>query len=406
MTFNIDKIRKDFPILQRTINGNRLTYLDSAASSQKPIQVIDYIRNFQKRDYANVHRGLHFLSNASTEAFEGAREKVKNFLNANRVEEIVFTMGATDAINLVAYSYAEPNLIKDDEIILSTLEHHSNIVPWNFLRERKGINIKWVDNDNNGNISVESIRNLVTKKTKIIAITQMSNVLGSIIPLKEIIQFAHSKEILVLVDGCQGIAHQETDIRDLDCDFYVFSGHKLYGPTGVGVLYAKYELLDKMRPWRGGGEMIKEVSKDSISYGNPPYKFEAGTPNFVQVVGLGKAIDYFTERNKEDIFQHEHSISEYAYESLSNMKALKLYGDKNISSPIISFSVEGSHPHDIATIIDNYGVAIRAGHHCAQPLMNFLGVTSTARASIGMYTSKEDIDNLIISLEKAIKIFN
>ena len=406
MTFNIDKIRKDFPILQRTINGNRLTYLDSAASSQKPIQVIDYIRNFQKRDYANVHRGLHFLSNASTEAFEGAREKVKNFLNANRVEEIVFTMGATDAINLVAYSYAEPNLIKDDEIILSTLEHHSNIVPWNFLRERKGINIKWVDSDNNGNISVESIRNLVTKKTKIIAITQMSNVLGSIIPLKEIIQFAHSKEILVLVDGCQGIAHQETDIRDLDCDFYVFSGHKLYGPTGVGVLYAKYELLDKMRPWRGGGEMIKEVSKDSISYGNPPYKFEAGTPNFVQVVGLGKAIDYFTERNKEDIFQHEHSISEYAYESLSNMKALKLYGDKNISSPIISFSVEGSHPHDIATIIDNYGVAIRAGHHCAQPLMNFLGVTSTARASIGMYTSKEDIDNLIISLEKAIKIFN
>ena len=406
MTFNIDKIRKDFPILQRTINGNRLTYLDSAASSQKPIQVIDYIRNFQIRDYANVHRGLHFLSNASTEAFEGAREKVKNFLNANRVEEIVFTMGATDAINLVAYSYAEPNLIKDDEIILSTLEHHSNIVPWNFLRERKGINIKWVDSDNNGNISVESIRNLVTKRTKIIAITQMSNVLGSIIPLKEIIQFAHSKEILVLVDGCQGIAHQETDIRDLDCDFYVFSGHKLYGPTGVGVLYAKYELLDKMRPWRGGGEMIKEVSKDSISYGNPPYKFEAGTPNFVQVVGLGKAIDYFTERNKEDIFQHEHSISEYAYESLSNMKALKLYGDKNISSPIISFSVEGSHPHDIATIIDNYGVAIRAGHHCAQPLMNFLGVTSTARASIGMYTSKEDIDNLIISLEKAIKIFN
>ena len=406
MTFNIDKIRKDFPILQRTINGNRLTYLDSAASSQKPIQVIDYIRNFQIRDYANVHRGLHFLSNASTEAFEGAREKVKNFLNANRVEEIVFTMGATDAINLVAYSYAEPNLIKDDEIILSTLEHHSNIVPWNFLRERKGINIKWVDSDNNGNISVESIRNLVTKKTKMIAITQMSNVLGSIIPLKEIIQFAHSKEILVLVDGCQGIAHQETDIRDLDCDFYVFSGHKLYGPTGVGVLYAKYELLDKMRPWRGGGEMIKEVSKDSISYGNPPYKFEAGTPNFVQVVGLGEAIDYFTERNKEDIFQHEHSISEYAYESLSNMKALKLYGDKNISSPIISFSVEGSHPHDIATIIDNYGVAIRAGHHCAQPLMNFLGVTSTARASIGMYTSKEDIDNLIISLEKAIKIFN
>jgi len=406
MTFNIDKIRKDFPILQRTINGNRLTYLDSAASSQKPIQVIDYIRNFQKRDYANVHRGLHFLSNTSTEAFEGAREKVKNFLNANRVEEIVFTMGATDAINLVAYSYAEPNLIKDDEVILSTLEHHSNIVPWNFLRERKGINIKWVDSDNNGNISVESIRNLVTKRTKIIAITQMSNVLGSIIPLKEIIQFAHSKEILVLVDGCQGIAHQETDIRDLDCDFYVFSGHKLYGPTGVGVLYAKYELLDKMRPWRGGGEMIKEVSKDSISYGNPPYKFEAGTPNFVQVVGLGKAIDYFTERNKEDIFQHEHSISEYAYESLSNMKALKLYGDKNISSPIISFSVEGSHPHDIATIIDNYGVAIRAGHHCAQPLMNFLGVTSTARASIGMYTSKEDIDNLIISLEKAIKIFN
>lgn len=404
--FDIKEVRKDFPILSREVYGKPLVYLDSAASSQKPRHVMEHIKKFEEADYANVHRGIHFLSNASTDAFEMARKKVKNFLNANKEEEIIFTLGATDSINLVANSLGENFFKKDDEIILTVMEHHSNIVPWHFLREKVGVKIKWVDCDDQGNISLDDIKNIVTEKTKLISITEMSNVLGSKTPLKEIIKFSHEREILVLVDGCQGVAHNIIDVQELDCDFYVFSGHKIYGPTGVGVLYGKFDILDSMPPWRGGGEMIREVKKDSITFADLPSRFEAGTPNITQAIGLGFAIDYFISKIDDGLFSYEKEIAQYFHNEVQGIKKIKVYGEKNISSPLISFTVDGTHPHDIATLIDREGVAIRAGHHCCQPLLKFLNVNSTARASIGMYTDKNDIDIFIKALDKAITFFD
>ena len=404
--FDIKEVRKDFPILSREVYGKPLVYLDSAASSQKPRHVMEHIKKFEEADYANVHRGIHFLSNASTDAFELARKKVKNFLNADREEEIIFTLGATDSINLVANSLGENFFKKDDEIILTVMEHHSNIVPWHFLREKVGVKIKWVDCDDQGNISLDDIKNIVTERTKLISITEMSNVLGSKTPLKEIIKFSHEREILVLVDGCQGVAHNIIDVQELDCDFYVFSGHKIYGPTGVGVLYGKFDILDSMPPWRGGGEMIREVKKDSITFADLPSRFEAGTPNIAQAIGLGFAIDYFISKIDDGLFSYEKEIAKYFHNEVQGIKKIKVYGEKNISSPLISFTVDGTHPHDIATLIDREGVAIRAGHHCCQPLLKFLNVNSTARASIGMYTDKNDIDIFIKALDKAITFFD
>ena len=404
--FDIKEVRKDFPILSREVYGKPLVYLDSAASSQKPRHVMEHIKKFEETDYANVHRGIHFLSNASTDAFELARKKVKNFLNADREEEIIFTLGATDSINLVANSLGENFFKKDDEIILTVMEHHSNIVPWHFLREKVGVKIKWVDCDDQGNISLDDIKNIVTERTKLISITEMSNVLGSKTPLKEIIKFSHEREILVLVDGCQGAAHNIIDVQELDCDFYVFSGHKIYGPTGVGVLYGKFDILDSMPPWRGGGEMIREVKKDSITFADLPSRFEAGTPNITQAIGLGFAIDYFISKIDDGLFSYEKEIAQYFHNEVQGIKKIKVYGEKNISSPLISFTVDGTHPHDIATLIDREGVAIRAGHHCCQPLLKFLNVNSTARASIGMYTDKNDIDIFIKALDKAITFFD
>ena len=404
--FSIDNTRKDFPILNREVYGKPLVYLDSAASSQKPKQVIESIKKFEENDYANVHRGIHFLSNASTDAFESARKKIKKFLNAKREEEIIFTLGATDSINLVANSLGENFFKKDDEIILTVMEHHSNIVPWHFLREKIGVKIKWLDCDQQGNISLDEIKKIVTEKTKLISITHMSNVLGSDLPLKEIIKFSHEREIKVLVDGCQGIAHKLTDVQELDCDFYVFSGHKIYGPTGVGVLYGKYNTLNEMPPWRGEGEMIREVKKETITFADLPSRFEAGTPNIVQAVGLGHAIDYFDSKINEGLFDHEEDIAKYFHNEIQSIKKIKVYGEKNITSPLVSFTVDGAHPHDIATIIDREGVATRAGHHCCQPLMSFFNVNSTARASIGMYTNKNDIDIFIKALDKAITFFD
>tara|TARA_B110000014_G_scaffold263856_1_gene262107 strand:+ start:1621 stop:2838 length:1218 start_codon:yes stop_codon:yes gene_type:complete len=404
--FSIDNTRKDFPILNREVYGKPLVYLDSAASSQKPKQVIESIKKFEENDYANVHRGIHFLSNASTDAFEAARKKIKKFLNAKREEEIIFTLGATDSINLVANSLGENFFKKDDEIILTVMEHHSNIVPWHFLREKIGVKIKWLDCDQQGNISLDEIKKIVTEKTKLISITHMSNVLGSDLPLKEIIKFSHEREIKVLVDGCQGIAHKLIDVQELDCDFYVFSGHKIYGPTGVGVLYGKYDTLNEMPPWRGGGEMIREVKKEAITFADLPSRFEAGTPNIVQAVGLGHAIDYFDSKINEGLFDYEEDIAKYFHNEIQSIKKIKVYGEKNITSPLISFTVDGAHPHDIATIIDREGVATRAGHHCCQPLMSFFNVNSTARASIGMYTNKNDIDIFIKALDKAITFFD
>ena len=406
MSYDINKTRDDFPILEKIIHNKKLVYLDSAASAQKPISVINSMKKFQEEEYANVHRGIHYLSNLATDQYELSRKKVKDFINADNENEIIFTMGATDAINLVAQSLSYDYFNPDDEIILTIMEHHSNIVPWHFLREKCGVNIKWVDCDDNGVVKVEDFVSAISDKTKLIAITQMSNVLGSEIPLKEIINIAHDKNIRVLVDGCQGIAHLDTDVKDLNCDYYVFSGHKLYGPTGVGVLYGKYDLLESMHPWRGGGEMISEVFKDHVTYSKPPAKFEAGTPNIVQAVGLGSAIDYFVEKKKQGLFDYEEKIAKYFHNEINKLPKVKVYGEKNIKSPMISFIVNGSHPHDIATIVDKEGVAIRAGQHCTQPLLDFFNLSSTARASIGMYTNKSDIDIFINALNKAISFFD
>jgi cysteine desulfurase/selenocysteine lyase len=406
MSYDINKTRDDFPILEKIIHNKKLVYLDSAASAQKPLSVINSMKKFQEEEYANVHRGIHYLSNLATDQYELSRKKVKDFINADNENEIIFTMGATDAINLVAQSLSYDYFNPDDEIILTIMEHHSNIVPWHFLREKCGVNIKWIDCDDNGVVKVEDFVSAISDKTKLIAITQMSNVLGSEIPLKEIINIAHDKNIRVLVDGCQGIAHLDTDVKDLNCDYYVFSGHKLYGPTGVGVLYGKYDLLESMHPWRGGGEMISEVFKDHVTYSKPPAKFEAGTPNIVQAVGLGSAIDYFVEKKKQGLFDYEEKIAKYFHNEINKLPKVKVYGEKNIKSPMISFIVNGSHPHDIATIVDKEGVAIRAGQHCTQPLLDFFNLSSTARASIGMYTNKSDIDIFINALNKAISFFD
>ncbi len=406
MIFDIENTRHDFPILKKKVNNKKLVYLDSAASAQKPLSVINSMKRFQEEEYSNVHRGIHYLSNLATDQYELSRKKVKDFINANSENEIIFTMGATDAINLVAQSLSHDFFTKEDEIILTVMEHHSNIVPWHFLREKCGVNIKWINCDDNGNIKVEDFIKAISNKTKLISITQMSNVLGSEIPLKEIISIAHDKNIRVLVDGCQGIAHLNTDVQDLDCDYYVFSGHKLYGPTGVGVLYGKYDLLETMHPWRGGGEMINEVFKDKVTYSKPPSKFEAGTPNIVQAVGLGAAIDYFNDKKKQGLFHYEEKIAKYFHNEMSKLPRVKVYGKENLKSPMVSFTVDGSHPHDIATIVDKEGVAIRAGQHCTQPLLDFFNLSSTARASIGMYTNKNDIDIFINSLDKAISFFD
>tara|TARA_B100000214_G_scaffold90714_1_gene62661 strand:- start:142 stop:1362 length:1221 start_codon:yes stop_codon:yes gene_type:complete len=406
MRFDIENTRKDFPILKKKVNDKKLVYLDSAASAQKPLSVINSMKRFQEEEYSNVHRGIHYLSNLATDQYESSRRKVKDFINANSEDEIIFTMGATDAINLVAQSLSFDFFKKEDEIILTVMEHHSNIVPWHFLREKCGVNIKWINCDENGIVKVEDFIKAISDKTKLISITQMSNVLGSEIPLKEIIRVAHDKNIRVLVDGCQGIAHLDTDVKDLNCDYYVFSGHKLYGPTGVGVLYGKYDHLETMHPWRGGGEMINEVFKDKVTYSKPPAKFEAGTPNIVQAVGLGAAIDYFMEKKKQGLFNYEEEIATYFHNEINKLPKVKVYGKENLKSPMVSFTVNGSHPHDIATIVDKEGVAIRAGQHCTQPLLDFFNLSSTVRASIGMYTNKNDIDIFINSLNKAISFFD
>ena len=406
MRFDVENTRNDFPILKKRVNEKKLVYLDSAASAQKPLSVINSMKKFQEEEYSNVHRGIHYLSNLATDQYEFSRKKVKDFINANSEDEIIFTMGATDAINLVAQSLSYDFFNKEDEIILTVMEHHSNIVPWHFLREKCGVNIKWINCDDNGTLKVEDFVEAISDKTKLISITQMSNVLGSEIPLKEIITIAHDKNIRVLVDGCQGIAHLNTDVQDLNCDYYVFSGHKLYGPTGVGVLYGKYNLLETMHPWRGGGEMINEVFRDKVTYSKPPAKFEAGTPNIVQAVGLGAAIDYFMEKKKQGLFYYEEEIAKYFHNEISKLPKVKVFGKENLKSPMISFTVDGSHPHDIATIVDKEGVAIRAGQHCTQPLLDFFNLSSTARASIGMYTNKCDIDIFINSLNKAISFFD
>ena len=404
-TYDVARIREDFPALSLRVYGKPLVYLDNAASAQKPNAVLDRIQRAYTTEYANVHRGLHYLANAATEAYEGARETVRAFLNAARAEEIVFTRNATEAINLVAYTFGRERLQAGDEIVLSIMEHHSNIVPWHFLRERQGAVIKWAPIDDEGNFLLDEFETCLTDRTRMVAITQMSNGLGTIVPVKEVVRIAHARGIPVLVDGAQGAVHLDIDVQDIDCDFYVCTGHKLYGPTGVGVLYGKYAHLAAMPPFNGGGEMIRDVLEDRVTYGDPPHRFEAGTPAIVQAIGLGAALDYINSIGKTRIRAHEQAVLSYAQDRLREINSLRILGMAREKGAIISFEMKGAHPHDVATIIDRSGVAIRAGTHCVMPLLARFGLTATCRASFGLYNTREEVDSLAAALIKAQEFF-
>jgi cysteine desulfurase / selenocysteine lyase len=405
LSFDVQAIRREFPILSRHVNGKPLVYLDNAASAQKPRAVIEAMTRLMTEEYANVHRGVHWLSSRATERYEAARGTLKRFLNAPDEHQIIFTHGGTEAFNLVASSFLEPMIREGDEIIISEMEHHSNIVPWHFLRERKGAVIKWAKISDRGEFLPAEFEKLFSPRTKFVAITHMSNVLGTITPAKEITRIAHAHGVPVLFDGCQGAVHGFVDVQDLDCDFYVLTGHKLYGPTGIGVLYAKADHLKKMRPYQGGGEMIRSVAFDKITYADAPNKFEAGTPPIIEAVGLGAAIEWFMSQDRAAIHAHEQTLLRGATEKLKELNWIKLYGEAPGKGAIVSFEVEGIHPHDVATIIDGEGVAVRAGHHCAQPLMERLAVPATARASFALYNTEEEVERLIASLKKAREVF-
>jgi cysteine desulfurase/selenocysteine lyase len=403
--YDVEAIRKDFPILAREVYGKPLVYLDNGASAQKPQAVIDAVTHAYSHEYANVHRGLHFLSNAATDAYEKARETVRAFLNAESVDEIVFTKSTTEAINTVAYGWGMPNIGAGDEIVVSIMEHHSNIVPWHFIRERRGAKLVWVPVDDDGALQVEEFEKRLTDKTKLVAITHMSNVLGTVTPVKEIVRIAHERGIPVLVDGSQAAVHLPVDVRDIGCDFYVVTGHKLYGPSGIGALYGRRGMLEAMRPFQGGGEMIEEVTEDTITYNHPPHRFEAGTPPIVQAIGLGVALDYMRGIGRERIAAHEAALRDYAHERLRAVNSLRIFGNAPGKGAIVSFEMQGIHAHDVSMVIDRAGVAVRAGTHCAQPLLKRFGVTSTCRASFAMYNTFAEVDALAEALEKARKFF-
>src|SRR5215204_3448148 len=390
--YDVNRIREDFPILGMDVYGKRLVYLDNAASAQKPKAVLDRVQQAYTSEYSNVHRGLHYLANAATEGYEGAREKVRAFLNAQRSEEIIFTRNATEAINLVAYTFARERIKPGDEIVLSIMEHHSNIVPWHFLRERQGAVIKWAPIDDEGNFLIDEFAKLLTDRTKMVAITHMSNALGTIVPVKEVVRLAHARGIPVLIDGAQAAVHLDVDVRDIGCDFYAFTGHKLYGPSGIGVLYGRYGHLEAMPPFNGGGEMIREVFEDRITYGDPPHRFEAGTPAIVQAIGLGASIDYVNSIGKARMRAHEAALLAYAQDRLREINSLRVLGTAKEKGPIISFELKGAHPHDVATVIDRSGIAVRAGTHCTMPLLARFGVSATCRASFAMYNTKAEVD--------------
>src|SRR4051812_33414687 len=403
--YDVEALRAEFPILSQQVYGKPLVYLDNAASAQKPRAVIDAMVATMETGYANVHRGLHYMANVATEGFENARETVREFLNAGSVDEIVFTKSATEAYNLVADSFGRLNISEGDEIILSIMEHHSNIVPWHFLRKRKGAVIKWAPVDDEGNFLFEEYEKLFSPRTKIVAITHMSNVLGTVTPMKEIIRIAHGHGVPVLVDGAQGAVHLSVDVRDLDADFYVLTGHKVYGPTGIGVLYGKSEWLERMPPYQGGGEMIREVLCEGITYNDPPHRFEAGTPAILEAIGLDAALRFMMELGRENIRAHEEALSAYAHERLRAMNSIRIIGQAKGKGAIIAFEMKNAHAHDVATIIDRQGVAVRAGTHCAMPLLNRFGATSTCRASFGLYNTMQEVDKLADALQKAEALF-
>ena len=403
--YDVEAIRRDFPILSREVYGKPLVYLDNGASAQKPQVVIDTVAHAYSHEYANVHRGLHFLSNAATDAYERARETVRRFLNAPSVDEIVFTRSATASINTVAYGWGMPNIGAGDEIVLSIMEHHSNIVPWHFIRERQGARLVWAPVDDEGVFHLDAFEKCLTERTKLVAIAHMSNALGTVTPIREIVRIAHARGIPVLVDGSQAAVHMPVDVAELGCDWYVFTGHKVYGPSGIGVLYGRKERLAEMRPFEGGGEMIETVTEESVTYNEPPHRFEAGTPPIVQAIGLGAALEYMERIGRERIAAHEAELTAYAHDRLRAINSLRIFGNAPGKGAIVSFELEGIHAHDVSMLIDRSGVAVRAGTHCAQPLLKRFGVTSTCRASFAMYNTKAEIDVLAEALEKARGFF-
>jgi len=403
--FDVERVRSDFPILSRDVNDRPLVYLDSASSAQKPLQVIEAMDFAMRSEYANVHRGIHYLSNTATQKYEDARETCRRFLNAKSSDEIVFTKNTTEAVNLVAYAWGQDNIHEGDEIIVSVMEHHANIVPWHMLRERKGAVLKWAPVSDTGEFLLDELEDLITPRTKMIALTHMSNVLGTVVPIAEVSRIAKRHGVTLFVDGAQSCVHMNVDVQALDVDFLTFTGHKVYGPSGIGVLYGRKELLAKMPPFLGGGAMIESVSKDAVTYGPPPERFEAGTPPIVEAVGLGAALDYMMLLGRDQIAIHEASLSNYAHEQLDRLNWLTIYGRAPGKGGIISFTMDGLHPHDISMVVDRSGVAIRAGHHCAQPLMERFGVPAMCRASFGIYNTREDVDVLIQALEKAHDLF-
>lgn len=406
MTYDVEAIRADFPILSREVNGKPLVYLDNGASAQKPQVVIDAITQAYSQEYANVHRGLHYLSNLATEKYEGTRATIARFLGAADEEEIVFTTGTTEAINLVAYSWAMPRMEAGDEIILTVAEHHANIVPWHFLRERQGVKLVWVDVDANGDLDPQAVIDAMTPRTKLVAMAHMSNVLGSVFDVKTVVDAAHDRGIAVLVDGSQSAVHMPVNVDALGADFYAITGHKLYGPSGSGAVHIKRARMDEMRPFMGGGDMIREVSREVITWNDPPMKFEAGTPGIVQQIGLGVALEYLMSIGMENIAAHEADIAVYATSRLQGLNWLNVQGNSATKGAIFSFTLDGAaHAHDISTVLDKKGVAVRAGHHCAQPLMEHMGVNATARASFGMYNTRAEVDTLIEALELCHELF-
>jgi cysteine desulfurase/selenocysteine lyase len=408
--YDVEAIRAQFPILSQTVYGKPLVYLDNAASAQKPREVIDAMVATMETGYANVHRGLHYMANAATDSFEAARESVRAFLNAGSVDDIVFTKSATEAYNLVASSMGalggRHGIGEGDEVILSIMEHHSNIVPWHLLRERRGAVLRWAPVDDEGEFLLAEYEELFSPRTKLVAITHMSNVLGTVTPIAEIIRIAHEHGVPVLVDGAQGAVHLDVDVRELDADFYIFTGHKVYGPTGIGVLYGKPEWLQRLPPYQGGGEMIKAVACGEVTYGDPPHRFEAGTPAIVEAVGLGAALRFMDRVGRPNIRAHEERLSAHAHERLSAMNSIRIIGRARGKGPILSFEMQGAHAHDVATVIDRQGVAVRAGTHCAMPLLDRFGAISTCRASFGLYNTMEEVDKLADALARAQVMFS
>ncbi len=403
--FDVDKVRREFPILKRTVHGKRLVYLDNAATSQKPQVVIDAISRYYEEGNANIHRGVHFLSGWATDAYETARKAVRQFLKAGDACEIIFVRGATEAINLVAQTYGRTHVGAGDEVLITAMEHHSNIVPWQILCEEKGAVLKIAPINDNGELLLDDFQDLLGPRTRLVAVTHVSNALGTVNPLRRLIEMAHSRNIPVLVDGAQAVPHLAVDVQALDCDFYAFSGHKMYGPTGTGVLYGKAALLETMPPYQSGGDMISSVTFEKTIYNKLPYKFEAGTPDIAGVIGLHAAIQYLSSLGMDKVAAYEHDLLTYAAKAVAGIAGVRLIGTAKEKASVLSFVVEGVHPHDIGTILDQEGIAIRTGHHCAQPVMERFGVPATARASFGLYNTREEVDALVEAIQKVREVF-